>query len=159
MQSVTVKGPPDPQGLIIPVVDLERLVNEAVIEPLGHKNLNYTLCGAYEGNFGLSSNVFVSTAVMEEASALKDKWAKETGAFDWTFGLDSSTHKVNGAADLNASASKASRSKTVPWRSSPSSVEANSRAAGAIVAGSNSTISPTRETPWCPEMTHETIVG
>jgi hypothetical protein len=44
---------------------------------LGHKNLNYTLCGAYEGNFGLSSNVFISTSVIEEASALKDKWAKE----------------------------------------------------------------------------------
>jgi hypothetical protein len=44
---------------------------------LGHKNLNYTLCGAYEGNYGLSSNVFVSTSVIEEASELKDKWAKE----------------------------------------------------------------------------------
>jgi len=43
---------------------------------LGHKNLNYTLCGSYEGNFGLSSNVFVSTSVIEEASELKDKWAK-----------------------------------------------------------------------------------
>ena len=44
---------------------------------LGHKNLNYTTCGGYEGNFGLSSNVFVSAPLMEEASALKDKWAKE----------------------------------------------------------------------------------
>ncbi|WP_005038311.1 FAD-binding oxidoreductase [Holophaga foetida] len=43
---------------------------------LGHKNLNYTLCGSYEGNYGLSSNVFVATAVIEEASELKDKWAK-----------------------------------------------------------------------------------
>lgn len=44
---------------------------------LGHKNLNYTYCGAYEGNYGLSSNHFVSSSVMEEAGALKDKWAKE----------------------------------------------------------------------------------
>nr|WP_320132684.1 FAD-binding oxidoreductase [uncultured Holophaga sp.] len=43
---------------------------------LGHKNLNYTLCGSYEGNYGLSPNVFVATSVIEEASELKDKWAK-----------------------------------------------------------------------------------
>lgn len=35
----------------------------------------------------------------------RSQTAKETGAFDWTFGLDSATHKVNGAADINASAS------------------------------------------------------
>jgi len=44
---------------------------------LGHKNLNYMYCGAYEGNFGLSANHFVSASVMEEASAVKDKWAKD----------------------------------------------------------------------------------
>lgn len=48
---------------------------------LGHKNLNYVLCGAYEGNFGLSPNVFVSSRVMEEASALKRKWETETTHF------------------------------------------------------------------------------
>ncbi len=45
---------------------------------MGHKNLNYVMCGAYEGNFGLSGNVFVSSSVMEEASALKKKWEDET---------------------------------------------------------------------------------
>ncbi len=45
---------------------------------MGHKNLNYVMCGAYEGNFGLSNNVFVSSSVMEEASALKKKWEDET---------------------------------------------------------------------------------
>ena len=44
---------------------------------LGHKNLNYTLCGSYEGNFGLSPNVYVTTALMEEAHELKEKYAKE----------------------------------------------------------------------------------
>lgn len=44
---------------------------------LGHKNLNYVMCGAYEGNFGLSSNLFVSAKVMEEAAALKRKWETE----------------------------------------------------------------------------------
>jgi glycolate oxidase len=44
---------------------------------LGHKNLNYTLCGSYEGNFGLSPNVFVTTPLMEEAHELKEKYAKE----------------------------------------------------------------------------------
>jgi hypothetical protein len=45
---------------------------------LGHKNLNYTLCGAYEGNFGLSSNIFVASSLMEEASALKKVWEDKT---------------------------------------------------------------------------------
>jgi glycolate oxidase len=53
---------------------------------LGHKNLNFTLCGGYEGNFGLSSNVYVSTSLIEEAAALKDKWAKERKAFADTGG-------------------------------------------------------------------------
>jgi hypothetical protein len=45
---------------------------------MGRKNLNYVLCGAYEGNYGLSSNVFVSSGVMEEAAELKRKWETET---------------------------------------------------------------------------------
>jgi hypothetical protein len=44
---------------------------------LGHKNLNFAYCGAYEGNFGLSGNHFVSSSVMEEAAAIKDQWAKD----------------------------------------------------------------------------------
>jgi hypothetical protein len=44
---------------------------------LGRKNYNYTLCGSYEGNFGLSANVFVAAPLMEEASALKRKWEQE----------------------------------------------------------------------------------
>jgi glycolate oxidase len=72
--------------------------NEFMLEPdiadwtllylirLGHKNLNYTLCGAYEGNYGMSSNVFVTAPLMEEASALKDKWAKEHTAIADTGG-------------------------------------------------------------------------
>ncbi|MGE5423570.1 MAG: FAD-binding oxidoreductase [Ignavibacteriales bacterium] len=45
---------------------------------MGHKNLNFVMCGGYEGNFGLSGNVFVSASVMEEASALKKKWEDDT---------------------------------------------------------------------------------
>ena len=41
---------------------------------LGRKNYNYTLCGSYEGNFGLSPNVFVAAPVMEEAAAIKKEW-------------------------------------------------------------------------------------
>lgn len=44
---------------------------------LGHKNLNYTLCGSYEGNFGMSPNVYTTAMYMEEAHELKEKWAKE----------------------------------------------------------------------------------
>jgi glycolate oxidase len=45
---------------------------------LGRKNLNYTLCGSYEGNFGMNANVFVTAPLMEEASALKRKCEQET---------------------------------------------------------------------------------
>ena len=48
---------------------------------MGHKNLNFVMCGAYEGNFGLSGNVFVSSSLMEEASALKKKWEEEHDYF------------------------------------------------------------------------------
>ena len=44
---------------------------------LGHKNLNYTLCGSYEGNFGMSPNVFVAAPLMESAHKLKDDYAKK----------------------------------------------------------------------------------
>ena len=44
---------------------------------MGHKNLNFVMCGGYEGNYGLSPNVFISSSVMEEASALKKKWEDE----------------------------------------------------------------------------------
>jgi flagellar L-ring protein precursor FlgH len=35
----------------------------------------------------------------------RSQTAQETGGFDWTFGLNSSTNKVNAAADINASSS------------------------------------------------------
>jgi hypothetical protein len=44
---------------------------------MGHKNLNYVMCGAYEGNYGLSGNPFISASVMEEAAAHKKKWEDE----------------------------------------------------------------------------------
>jgi hypothetical protein len=44
---------------------------------LARKNLNYTLCGSYEGNFGMSPNVFVTAPLMEEAAALKRKYEQE----------------------------------------------------------------------------------
>ena len=53
---------------------------------LGHKNLNYTYCGSYEGGFGMVPNPFLTTTLMEEAAALKDKWAKEHTAIADTGG-------------------------------------------------------------------------
>ncbi len=44
---------------------------------LGHKNLNYVMCGAYEGTFGLSGNVWKAIQVAEEAAAIKKKWEQE----------------------------------------------------------------------------------
>jgi hypothetical protein len=62
---------------------------------LGHKNLNYVLCGAYEGNFGMSSNLFVTAPLMEEASALKRKWELEATAIAATGG-DSEMGSISG---------------------------------------------------------------
>ena len=48
---------------------------------MGHKNLNYVLCGAYEGHFGLHrTNYYMSAAVVEEASALK-KEHEQSGTY------------------------------------------------------------------------------
>ncbi|MBN2625239.1 MAG: FAD-binding oxidoreductase [Spirochaetales bacterium] len=49
----------------------------AYMTRLGHKNLNYVMCGAYEGTFGLSGNVWKTIQVVEEASAQKRKWETE----------------------------------------------------------------------------------
>jgi len=44
---------------------------------LGHKNLNYVYCGAYEGVLGLTGNVWRAIEVADEAIALKRKWELE----------------------------------------------------------------------------------
>ncbi|HPJ03098.1 MAG TPA: FAD-binding oxidoreductase [Candidatus Limiplasma sp.] len=41
---------------------------------LGHKNLNYVMCGAYEGTFGLTGNVWKAIEVAEEAAGMKKHW-------------------------------------------------------------------------------------
>lgn len=56
---------------------------------LGHKNLNFVMCGAYEGNYGLNGNVFVSSALMEEASELKKQWEEKENGPIATVGGDS----------------------------------------------------------------------
>lgn len=48
---------------------------------LGHKNLNYVMCGAYEGNMAWSSNVFVDAQWMEEVVAMKRKCEEEETCF------------------------------------------------------------------------------
>ncbi len=65
---------------------------------LGHKNLNYVMCGSYEGNFGLNPNLWVSASYMEEAAAFKKQWEdshtsivknggdSEMGSFSFTGG-------------------------------------------------------------------------
>ncbi|MCL2493317.1 MAG: FAD-binding oxidoreductase [Clostridiales bacterium] len=53
--------------------DIEDFVKLYLLR-LARKNYNYTLCSSYEGNFGLSPNVFVAAPLMEEASALKREW-------------------------------------------------------------------------------------
>ena len=56
---------------------------------LGHKNLNYALCGAYEGHFGLlGSNLIHSASLCEEASMLKKEW-EQKGTFIAAVGGDS----------------------------------------------------------------------
>ena len=56
---------------------------------LGHKNLNYVLCGSYEGHYGLCGhNQVVSASVMEEASAIREK-AQNEGTYMAATGGDS----------------------------------------------------------------------
>ena len=56
---------------------------------MGHKNLNYTLCGSYEGHFGLlGSNLLYSASICEEASMLKKEW-EQKGDFIAAVGGDS----------------------------------------------------------------------
>ncbi len=57
---------------------------------LGHKNLNYALCGSYEGHFGLKvGNLIHSATICEEAFALKKEWEKK-GTFMAAVGGDAS---------------------------------------------------------------------
>lgn len=62
---------------------------------LGHKNLNYVFCGSYEGIFGLSSNVWKTIEVIEEASAIKKKWEQDYTHIAATGG-DSSMGSMSG---------------------------------------------------------------
>jgi glycolate oxidase len=62
---------------------------------LGRKNYNFTLCGAFEGNFGLSSNVFVAAPLMEEATDIKRTWEQEHEYFA-AVGGDSDMGSVSG---------------------------------------------------------------
>jgi glycolate oxidase len=41
---------------------------------MGHKNLNFVMCGSYEGTFGLSGNVWKAIQVADEAAAQKKAW-------------------------------------------------------------------------------------
>ncbi len=57
---------------------------------LGHKNLNYTMCGSYEGHFGLvQSNLVYSASICEEAFAIKKEW-EQKGTFMAAVGGDTS---------------------------------------------------------------------
>jgi len=57
---------------------------------MGHKNLNYALCGSYEGTFGLfMGNLLYSTTIAEEAFAVKKEW-EEKDTFIARVGGDSS---------------------------------------------------------------------
>ncbi len=62
---------------------------------LGHKNLNFVMCGAYEGTFGLSPNVWRTIQVVEEAAALKRKWEVEHTSIAATGG-DSAMGSLSG---------------------------------------------------------------
>ena len=54
--------------------DMEKWMQTYFIR-LGHKNLNYTLCGSYEGTFGLNGgNLMSSASIAEQAYALKREW-------------------------------------------------------------------------------------
>jgi glycolate oxidase len=74
--------------------DIEDFVKLYMLR-LGRKNYNFTLCGAYEGSFGLSSNVFVAAPLMEEAAAIKREW-EQTHTGIAAVGGDSDMGSVSG---------------------------------------------------------------
>lgn len=65
--------------------DIEKWIMLYLIR-MGRKNLNFVMCGAYEGCFGLHSDIWVSGGLIEEAAELKRKWEKETTAIAATGG-------------------------------------------------------------------------
>ena len=69
--------------------DMEKWMQTYFIR-LGHKNLNYVMCGAYEGTFGLfMGNLLYSVQICEEAFQLKKEW-EEKDTFLARVGGDSS---------------------------------------------------------------------
>ena len=63
---------------------------------MGRKNMNYILCGAYEGHFGLArTNYFLAASLVEEAGALKKKYEEE-GTFMAKVGGNSSMGGLSG---------------------------------------------------------------
>jgi len=69
--------------------DLEEWMQSYFIR-MGHKNLNYTLCGSYEGTFGLNGgNLLYSASIAEEAVAVNREW-EEKDTFIARIGGDSS---------------------------------------------------------------------
>lgn len=47
---------------------------------LGHKNLNFAMCGSYEGNYGLGGHPYFGAMKVEEASAYKREWEQKSTA-------------------------------------------------------------------------------
>jgi flagellar L-ring protein FlgH len=53
----------------------------------------------------ITVNIMINDKATFGNTSGRSQTAQETAGFDWSFGLNSTTHKVNGAADLNASSS------------------------------------------------------
>ncbi len=68
---------------------------------VGHKNLNYVFCGAYEGSFGLCmNNVYDSVKICEDAFALKKYW-EDNDNFFAQVGGDSAMGSITGSGGDN----------------------------------------------------------
>jgi flagellar L-ring protein precursor FlgH len=53
----------------------------------------------------ITVSIFINDKASFGNTSGRSQTAQETGSFDWSFGLGSATHKVNAAADINASSS------------------------------------------------------
>lgn len=63
---------------------------------MGHKNLNFVLCGGYEGHFGLAaSDITYSASICEDAFALREKTLREGGTFMADVGGDSAMNVIS----------------------------------------------------------------
>jgi len=85
-------------------IDMPRAANGSSLFQDGAANL-FTDPRASKIGDVITVSIFINDKASFGNTSGRSQTAQETGGFDWSFGLGSANHKVNAAADLNASSS------------------------------------------------------